>query len=1409
MTRTTGLALGAIGAALLATDQRLADFAPVLALVLALVAACLGLVRRRPAARAAAATAIGFVFVLGRVALAGSMPPSAAGPERLPTGEGPWAVRVESIASPKDGTQRFVGGLDGTELRVDVTAPRYPVLVVGDRVEVLGALRAPPESPYGAYLARIGVAATLLTRSMRALDAPADADRFIQGIRADAGDALARALPEPAGGLAAGILIGLRERVDRDLAADFTTTGLSHVVAISGWNIAIVAGLVAALLGSWPRRRRAVATVAAIALYTVLAGASASVLRASVMAGVALLARETGRPGTAARALAWAVVILLGVNPGTVTDAGFQLSGAATAGLLAWGTELSTRLEARVPRLPRFVVEGLAVSLAAQAATLPIVLLTFGRLAPLSPLLNLVVVPLVPLAMGTGTLAMAGGLAAGAGAPAIVATLLGLPGALAIGLLVLIVQTAADLPFAGVTLAPPAGATLGGLAAAALILVAARRRIARALGPPLRASRPRRRKAAGAAGDRARPVAHASGSLRSDRGIRLLATLLSLLVALATVAAVARPDGRLHVVALDVGQGDAILVETPAGGRLLVDGGPDPDRLLVALDGRIPPWDRRIDLVVVTHPHEDHVGGLALVVERYRVARVVESGMAGPGPGYAALEAALAARSQRSGRLATGDRFALDNVRFEVLWPDRTAVPPQPPDTGTGINNVSIVLLGSFGSQRFLLTGDIEEGIDPILVARGLPRIDLLKVAHHGSRTATSEALLAATRPAVALVSVGVANTFGHPAPATLARLTGHAIATYRTDLQGSLDVALDGSSLDVRTGRARAPASTPGSTAVTMARTGAPFAPVSPGADPAVPYDRVDVRSRARRRRRPPPVARATGVASAPRAGRGRGRWLARVPRRRRRASRRAGARRVRGAPSRRRQGAPRGRRRAGASPRGARRGVALGQRVRRARGRRDEPSRVASRRARCRCMARPCDGGGDLRRLCGQARRPAPRYDGEPVRGLDPALPGGSRVARLDRRGGGVRAATRGAARGGGVCTCRRDARSGSAARLDRSRARSRASTLPGPSIAGRPITRRRPGRHRCPERLVSTPAAPIGYFWGDDGYGLEAEAAALGREVAGDGPPLTRWRVSGAATRVADISERVGTGTLFGGGTLVVVEDPSPLVRARADRDALVATLGAVAPGNALAFLELTDGSGHRAKSLDDLAAAVSASGGRVRQRVAPKEGAMARWIGERAAERRIAIEPAAADLLARRVGGFVREGDIDRRRQGQLAVAELEKLALYRLDDPIRREDVEALVADAVPGSTWALLDAVGARRTREAADLLDRVLATTPEPVVLSVLHRRVRELIAMLDAQLHGETVQDAARAMKLKEFPARKLWDQAHGWRPEELDGALEGLLDLDATLKGEAAADGRRRRLAFLLWVAEHVTR
>lgn len=338
------------------------------------------------------------------------------------------------------------------------------------------------------------------------------------------------------------------------------------------------------------------------------------------------------------------------------------------------------------------------------------------------------------------------------------------------------------------------------------------------------------------------------------------------------------------------------------------------------------------------------------------------------------------------------------------------------------------------------------------------------------------------------------------------------------------------------------------------------------------------------------------------------------------------------------------------------------------------------------------------------------------------------------------------------------------------------------------------------------------PLGYFWGDDGYALDAAATELGRRAAGPGgsSPI-RWRVRGDTATVAAIAERVATATLFGGGVLAVVDGPGPLVHSRADRDALLAALGTVAPGNALVFLEVTGERrpDRRSAALRELEAAVAAAGGDVCQLVAPSEGQMSRWILERASERGIRLEPSAADLLARKVGAFVREGDVDRSGQGRLAMAELEKLSLYDPGAPIRREDVEALVPDAVPGSLWALADAVGGRRTVEAVALIERVLATRPEPVVLTVLHRRVRELIMVADARGRGEPLQAIARAMKLKEYPARKLWEQAATWEPAELEAALEGLLELDAALKGERGTSARRRRLAFDLWLAEHVAR
>ncbi len=335
------------------------------------------------------------------------------------------------------------------------TLPVFPDAAPGDRLTFAATIQAPPDSAYGAYLERIGAAGTVSVRSMTVERPPGGPSTIVETLRRGAADALETVLPEPEAGLAAGILIGLRDRVDRDLAAAFTTAGVSHVVAISGWNIAIVAAAVAAAAGRMRRRRRSILTMLAIVAYVVFAGASASVVRAGAMAGVVLLARESGRAGRAAAALAWAAVLLLLADPGLVGDAGFQLSALATAGLIAWATPLTARIE-RLGRgrLPGWLAENLGVSLAAQAATLPVILVAFGRLALVAPVVNLAVVPLVAPAMAAGLVALTGGLLSQVGAPSIVGTILAVPGWVLLRLLDAIVLAAASLPFASVTLTP-------------------------------------------------------------------------------------------------------------------------------------------------------------------------------------------------------------------------------------------------------------------------------------------------------------------------------------------------------------------------------------------------------------------------------------------------------------------------------------------------------------------------------------------------------------------------------------------------------------------------------------------------------------------------------------------------------------------------------------------------------------------------------------------------------------------------------------------------------------------------------------------------------------------------------------------------------------------------------------------
>jgi DNA polymerase-3 subunit delta len=341
-------------------------------------------------------------------------------------------------------------------------------------------------------------------------------------------------------------------------------------------------------------------------------------------------------------------------------------------------------------------------------------------------------------------------------------------------------------------------------------------------------------------------------------------------------------------------------------------------------------------------------------------------------------------------------------------------------------------------------------------------------------------------------------------------------------------------------------------------------------------------------------------------------------------------------------------------------------------------------------------------------------------------------------------------------------------------------------------------------------------LAYLWGDDDLGAARAVDRLQAALTAEsGVPMDRWEVRGdrnrAGEQIAHLHERVATPVMFGGGALAVVTSPGSLAQSSDHRAGLLEAIASLAPGNALVLLDASP-SGAKAPTQKRLADAVAAAGGMVRKFDAPRRGALAGWIEAEARERGLQLAPAAAKALAERIGGFVDLNDVDRRHQTRIASTELDKLALYRGTVPITADDVRALVAEAVPASVWAFTDLVGERRAQPAADLLERLMGDTPEPVLLAVLHRRIRELLELGDRLAAGERLPAAAKAMGIaSDFRAQTLAAQAKAWTTIELTAALDGLVELDAMVKGAPGAgqDEAQRRLAFSLWLMDYVAR
>ncbi len=621
---------------------------------------------------------------------------------------------------------------------------RWPAADVGAELDVRGGLERLParEASYASRGVHAQVRAWALGATGRRRGGLAG---VVDGVRRRAVDALHGDLPPPQAALARGMVLGDDSALPDGVRTDMRRAGLTHLVAASGANVLLLAAMalgLGAALGI-ERRARLVLVLVLTALYVPLAGGGASIQRAGIMGAAGTVAALAGRPADRWHALLMAAVATLALQPHAPEQVGWQLSFAAVAGIAALAGPVRAALCRR--RVPNAVAEAVAVTLAATLGTAPLIALHFGQASPVTLPANVLAAPLVAPAMWLGFAAAAvGQVSAAAAAPPALAA------ALPVSVLLHLAHAAARAPGAGWT-APPLLVALACAGVAAAVVV---RRVRR-------------------------PV------------LALTATCLAMWSVAHAGARGLPPPAGARLTFLDVGQGDATLLQD-SGHAILVDAGPPDGRIVARLRHA---GVRRLDALVVTHAQDDHDGGAAAVLGALPVGLVLDGRDRVREPSGLAMAARARARGVPVVPGREGQRLRAGAIALQVLWPPAPR-PGDPPAGGEDPNQRAIVALATLGGIRVLLTADAESDVLAPLTPGA---IDVLKVSHHGSADEGLPALLQEIRPRLAAIEVGARNTFGHPTPATLAALRESGARVLRTDRDGSVAVEPDGRALRVR----------------------------------------------------------------------------------------------------------------------------------------------------------------------------------------------------------------------------------------------------------------------------------------------------------------------------------------------------------------------------------------------------------------------------------------------------------------------------------------------------------------------------------------------------------------------------------------------------------------------------------